>query len=394
MNQTEQIAWTRDVLERMYDIAFLQRSISLLPDAAMFNDARDLQAALQRLIHQLKPSPDVPAGSLAWRVYNTLEYRYIRALTQTEAAAEMNISLRQLRREQDRGIAAVATLLFAAPAEPAPHNGNVAPPAGNTLSPGGSEFLRLDDLLRGVLSLIDPLLGQKNIDVRVTLPAPAPVVWSNRIVIRQLLIMLISLTIHDMQDAGLEISGRLQAAFGVRLTFHRTGASAAPPLQPDDRATLERLAREAGGALTIEPGAPDFELLMPVRGRQQVLMIDDSPDAIELARRYLSGTPFDLVAVTRAEDALKQAEVLQPSCILLDVMMPGRDGWEILALLKSHGETIHIPVVVCSVLQNPDLARALGAAQILPRPHSAAQLLDALQTVIAQRLQRQAARSA
>ena len=391
MNQAEQIAWTRDALERMYDIAFLQRSIGLLPGGAPIADARELQSALQRLIRQLKPTSDVPSGSLAWRIYNTLEYRYIRALTQVEAAAEMNISLRQLRREQDRGIAAVAMLLFAVPA---PRNGAAAPPGRDSLSAGGCEFLRLDDLLRAVLSLIDPLLGQQNIDVCVTLPAPAPVVWSNRIVIRQLLIMLISLTIHDVQNSRLQISGRLQAAFGVRLTFHRTGASAAPPLQPDDRATLERLAREAGGELAADPGAAGFELLMPVRGRQQVLMIDDSPDAIELARRYLSGTPFDLVAVTRAEDALKQAEVLQPSCILLDVMMPGRDGWEILALLKSHGETIHIPVVVCSVLQNPDLARALGAAQILPRPHSAAQLLDALQTVIAQRLQRQAVRSA
>ncbi len=388
MNQAEQIAWTRDALERMYDIAFLQRSIGLLPGGAPIADARELQSALQRLIRQLKPTSDVPSGSLAWRIYNTLEYRYIRALTQVEAAAEMNISLRQLRREQDRGIAAVAMLLFAVPA---PRNGAAAPPGRDSLSAGGCEFLRLDDLLRAVLSLIDPLLGQQNIDVCVTLPAPAPVVWSNRIVIRQLLIMLISLTIHDVQNSRLQISGRQQDDH-ISLVF--TCAGTAAPLQPGDRSTLERLAREAGGEVSAAPGAAGYELLMPVRGRQQVLMIDDSPDAIELARRYLSGTPFDLVAVTRAEDALKQAEVLQPSCILLDVMMPGRDGWEILALLKSHGETIHIPVVVCSVLQNPDLARALGAAQILPRPHSAAQLLDALQTVIAQRLQRQAVRSA
>src|SRR5690349_8351074 len=90
MSLIEQIAWTRETLERLYDLAYLQRSISTAPEPITFRDARELQTTLLRLIQQIKPTLDVPPSSLAWRVFNALEHRYVRALSQTEAAAELN----------------------------------------------------------------------------------------------------------------------------------------------------------------------------------------------------------------------------------------------------------------------------------------------------------------
>jgi CheY-like chemotaxis protein len=330
-------------------------------------------------------------------MYNALDHRYLRGLTQTEAAAELNISLRQLRREQDRGIEAVATLLFTGEchAELSPsENGNAS---ALKLNPAEkNEFLRLDDLLHAVLSLIDPLLSQKNVDVRVILPPQTPVLWTNRTLIRQLLIMVISFAIHNAADGILTICSEM-AGDKVRLIFVYSGAQAAQMSESENsQETMHQLAQQAGIDLTISGDrqtSSQVILSIPVSARQRIMMIDDSPDAIELTRRYLAGTQFDVIAISRTEEALIQAQTLQPSCILLDVMMPGRDGWEILALLKSHPAITSIPVVVCSVLRNQELAVALGATAILPRPHTAQQLIELLQTITGQPRQPQAVQS-
>jgi CheY-like chemotaxis protein len=112
-------------------------------------------------------------------------------------------------------------------------------------------------------------------------------------------------------------------------------------------------------------------------------MIDDDPDMIRLAQRHLQRSDeFYMVGVTQPEEALKQVASLRPVCILLDLMMPGHDGWELLRLFKTYPESAAIPVVISSVLKEDDLARALGAADVLPRPFNAAQLVAKLKSVI------------
>jgi CheY-like chemotaxis protein len=397
MVSPEHIAWTRDVLERVYDLSYLQRNLDSISTVTTTHDAKELQTVLLRYIQQLKPTPDVSPSSLAWRMYNALDHRYLRGLTQTEAAAELNISLRQLRREQDRGIEAVATLFFTGEH----HAESLVDENGNSsalkLNPTEkSEFLRLDDLLHAVLSLIDPLLSQKNVDVRVILPPQTPVLWINRTLIRQLLIMVVSSTIHNAADGTLTICSEM-AGDRVRLIFVFSGSQAALMGEAENSLeTMHQLAQQAGITLTISDdpqAAAQVILSIPVSARQRIMMIDDSLDAIELTRRYLAGTQFDVIAISRTEEALIQAQTLQPSCILLDVMMPGRDGWEMLALLKSHPAITSIPVIVCSVLRNQELAVALGATAVLPRPHTAQQLIALLQTITGQPHQPQAAQS-
>jgi len=389
----EQIAWTRDVLERLYDIPYQRQALESYPGDAPFRDARDMQSGVIERIQLLKPSPEVASGSLAWRVYNTLDLRYVRGLTQVEAATELNISLRQLRREQDRGIEAIATLLFNALASKTTALGtpSSASTSQQPSSVGESEFLRLDDLFHGVLSLIDPLLTTKNVHAQVRLPLPVPVFWTNRTAIRQLLIMLISAAIHDASGGILQLNGAIHGE-RLRLELCKTQLMLTTPATADfafsaeDLAPLAKLSRDAGIDINMgaqQVGHDGVVLFLPISGRQRILLVDDSADNINLTERYLAKSPYDLVTVSRAEDALLQAQTLQPGCIVLDVMMPGRDGWEILALLKSHPETMRIPVIVCSVLRNQDLAHALGAAATLSRPHTPNQLLETLHSVIA-----------
>jgi Amt family ammonium transporter len=71
-----------------------------------------------------------------------------------------------------------------------------------------------------------------------------------------------------------------------------------------------------------------------------------------------------------------------PGAILLDVVIPGRDGWELLLELKQLPSTRDIPVIICSVLDEPAVAIALGAAAYLQKPIDQDRLLAALNPLL------------
>jgi CheY-like chemotaxis protein len=60
------------------------------------------------------------------------------------------------------------------------------------------------------------------------------------------------------------------------------------------------------------------------------------------------------------------------------VMMPGMDGWEVLQRLRNHPDTQHIPVIICSVFNDPELAYALGASSFLSKPVRREDIIKAL----------------
>jgi CheY-like chemotaxis protein len=80
-------------------------------------------------------------------------------------------------------------------------------------------------------------------------------------------------------------------------------------------------------------------------------------------------------------ETLAKAHELQPAAIILDVLMPGVDGWSVLQALRSSSELRQIPVIICSVINDPELAAALGAAVSLKKPLSRLELIEALQQV-------------
>jgi len=109
-----------------------------------------------------------------------------------------------------------------------------------------------------------------------------------------------------------------------------------------------------------------------------ILVVEDDPAAGELLRRILgSGGYRTSVAVTGPE-ALAKARELQPAAITLDILLPQLDGWEVLARLKQDELTRHIPVVVVSVVDNPELGTALGALDYFVKPVNADVLLESL----------------
>ena len=120
------------------------------------------------------------------------------------------------------------------------------------------------------------------------------------------------------------------------------------------------------------------QIFLPLTRQAIVLAIDDNADIVALFQRYLAGHAVSVVGAKNAEDALRLAVELQPQVITLDIMIPNQDGWEILQKLKTAPETKHIPVIICSVLHEPQMAQAMGASGYVTKPVSQERLVAVL----------------
>ncbi|MCG8352254.1 MAG: response regulator [Chloroflexales bacterium] len=72
------------------------------------------------------------------------------------------------------------------------------------------------------------------------------------------------------------------------------------------------------------------------------------------------------------------AHELGPDVVVLDVMMPEMDGWEVLQRLRANASNRDLPIIVCSVFDDPELARSLEASLVLPKPIGRDDILTAL----------------
>jgi CheY-like chemotaxis protein len=109
-----------------------------------------------------------------------------------------------------------------------------------------------------------------------------------------------------------------------------------------------------------------------------ILLVDDDQDLRETVTTALTDEGYQVTGVGSAREALAHLrERRPPSLILLDMMMPGMDGWELRLELKKQPATAEIPVVILSAHGNVrDAALALGAADYLRKPVRIESLLE------------------
>jgi CheY-like chemotaxis protein len=110
-----------------------------------------------------------------------------------------------------------------------------------------------------------------------------------------------------------------------------------------------------------------------------VLVIDDDASVRDIVQRFLVREGFRVITAAGGEEGLRLAREIGPDAITLDVMMPGMDGWAVLAALKSEPATADIPVVMLTMMDDRNLGYALGAADYLTKPIDRDRLLVVLQ---------------
>jgi signal transduction histidine kinase/DNA-binding response OmpR family regulator len=114
-----------------------------------------------------------------------------------------------------------------------------------------------------------------------------------------------------------------------------------------------------------------------LKGKKTILAIDDNPEAIDIIRKYLGGD-YAVVGLLGGEGAVERAKELRPLAITLDIMMPRKDGWQVLQELKNTPETQDIPVIILSIVDDMKMGFSLGAAEYLVKPVDKEMLLHKL----------------
>jgi signal transduction histidine kinase/DNA-binding response OmpR family regulator len=109
-----------------------------------------------------------------------------------------------------------------------------------------------------------------------------------------------------------------------------------------------------------------------------VVVVEDDRRSFDLLRVYLEAAGARVVSARDGEEGLDTVRRLSPAGVVLDILLPGIDGWEVLAQLKADPGTAAIPVIVVSMLDERGRGFALGAAEYLVKPVGKDQLLAAL----------------
>lgn len=388
-------------LEHLYDNVYLQthRLAELVDD----RDARGNRGAvvhrwLIEAIDDLKPPPATPTHSHLWRRYRHAFMRYVEGATVARIAEDLAISERQARRDNHEALASIVELLRARlsrpPALPSQPLGAMA------TEPGLEEELariearerhattRVEDVVRGVRETVAKLAEGKGVGIDLGAFGGDLATPVDRMAVRQIVLSEL-LRVVDVAMRGQRIRLEVRAtpgAIGVVVSLDLpNGVDPPGPVDAHDRLAIgARLAGAHGGSLdeVVEAGALVVRLSLPAIRLPTVLLVDDNPGMLRLLRRYLGGSPYTVVDAQSAEAALAMALDMHPEAITLDVMMPESDGWETLQALRAHPRTRDIPVLVCSVLKERELAVSLGAAGFLTKPVTQEALLRALSEVV------------
>ncbi|MBX0329670.1 response regulator [Oscillochloris sp. ZM17-4] len=173
---------------------------------------------------------------------------------------------------------------------------------------------------------------------------------------------------------GLALVARLAKAHGGSVRVEST-----PGEGSRFHVTLPWTPSAPGLGSTPEPTA--LPEALPAIGRAMV--VEDSPTAAEQLTRYLQELGARVEVLPHGAGVLARAIALQPDVILLDILLPDDDGWHVLRQLKAEPRTQAIPIIVVSVVDKPEQARALGAAAALLKPIDRAGLELTLRRVLA-----------
>ncbi len=179
---------------------------------------------------------------------------------------------------------------------------------------------------------------------------------------------------HEGTGLGLTISRRICNLMGGDISVKSTfgiGSTFTVRLP----ATLRMLPARANPEHSPDPS---FRAVRAPRRFPLILVVDDDADVRDLMTRFLLREGYRVRTAANGEEGVRLARELHPSAITLDAMMPGVDGWSVLATLKSDPQTAAIPIVMATILDDQTRGFALGASDYITKPVDRDRLLQVL----------------
>jgi CheY-like chemotaxis protein len=282
------------------------------------------------------------------------------------------------------------------------------------------ETFDVKQMLDEVVNTIQPLVRQKGNALVVDCPEDMGAMHADLTKLRQSLFNLLSNASKFTEQGTITLEVRRGEADGrpfLRFTVHDSGIGMTPeqlerlfqPFSQADASTTrryggtglglaitKRFIEMMGGDVTVasEPGSGSaFTLELPTSVEQAairvtgehvrqrvgaglVLLVDDDPTMHDLVHRILEKEGIPVLGAASGEEGLELARTSHPSAIILDVMMPGGDGWHVLRELKQDPALAAIPVLMLTIVDDRSMGMALGAAEYLTKPVDRERLIE------------------
>ncbi len=389
----------KDALLHIYDLAYrpqLDLMCLLIPEEGLTWQERTqrLRRILIQAIERLDPGSGFPLRSRERRSYAILSACYARSMTAQAVMDELAISERQYWRDRKRAIEALVDQLWddygpetpggaSVASAPAEQEAVAREEADCLVARSNPEEVSLGEIVQQAAGALQRVSEAKGLTLQIEGMEADLLVYADRIVLRQICLNLLS---HALDvAAGGTVSLRLSE--GPEAMELAVATATGPGYEPSgEQANLglkivRRLVEAQGGYIDMSAGdARRWSAVvgLPRARSLPVLVIDDNAATIKLFQRYLAGSRYRVVAAESGPRGLELADQVRPAAITLDVMMPGQDGWDTLQALRARSDLHDTPVIVCSILDEPQLAYSLGADDFIRKPVKQEALLQTL----------------
>ncbi len=398
----------RETLPHLYDAAHQPPEALCAMTGCSPGDAMpSVQAAILRAIGTLHPAPDVPCSSYTKLMYELLHDRYVLRLTQEETAYQMHMSRRTINRLQRSAARVLARVLWESgwmreqvrgPSAPGNRNKVMAGEStgdGSSLS-WQSQVQRelqslqtkvpdaradIGEVIASVIEFLGPLARHLGGAIEVRYARRELSAQVHPVVLSQVLIGILRRLMGRMADRRVSVYATLEdgnakiALTGTAVGEGFRAADLVDGIPMPDEISVE----------TCLDGAQVFVWIrIASAGKVTVLVADDNADVAHFYRDATIGTRYHIVHTAEGRDLFEKIAAVAPQIIVLDIMLPDTDGWRLLMRLHESPKTRAIPVIVCSVVRDEELALSLGAAGYLPKPVRPREFVQALDQALSQ----------
>jgi CheY-like chemotaxis protein len=387
----------KDILNHLSDTAYLENHnlINLFyrgEDSALAIRMHALRETFQEGIDFLRPPEGTPAIASEWRCYKILTLRYFQLKDWHVIEDELGLSQRQVQRDLKKGLDALISILW-------DHyiSQNQAEDQSNGDQEGvetydqdlikeelknwetSYDLINLSQILEQALQLCKSLLNAElhdrvdmsGVDVNLN-------VMVDQVLTKQGLYKIFSMIGSSSENLQIQIRTRKLNDFFYELSFTFNTKN----LSTIEHWTIAQLFFTIQGlrhTITENETQSVISVILPVKKQISCLVIDDVDSVRRLIERMLGSYGIQVFGADNYNSALNLIQLVKPDFILLDILMPKMDGWQMIKNLKSNPETLDIPVIICSVLFEPELSQAVKAAAYIRKPINRLELIKTLQ---------------
>jgi CheY-like chemotaxis protein len=388
----------KDILNHLSDPAYLEihNLINLFysgEEAQLSVRMRVLRETIQNSINYLQPPAGTPANATEWRCYKILNFRYFQLKEWHVIEEELGLSQRQVQRDLKKGLDALISILWDHYESKNQENGQTTQESVDSSESYDQELIKeelknweisydlinLSQILEQALQLCRALsnteirdrIKMKDVDTKLS-------VMVDQVLTKQGLYKIFSLVSESMNDLKVQIKTRKVNEFFYELSFTFNSNN----IHTMDHWSIAQLFFTIQGLrhqYTENGNSAVISVILPVKKQISCLVVDDVESARRLIERMLGSYGIQVFGTDNYANALNLILLVKPDFIMLDILMPKMDGWQMIKNLKSNPGTREIPVIICSVLFEPELSQAVNAAAYIRKPINRLELIKTLQ---------------